>query len=93
MHAKLTFQTYHPGEDVPMSGIYKVTHRGHHHDHEVTCLSGEKFPECHQCQGQVRFNLLIAAHAIHRHTHFYQAEGSARPPVAWRATGATSSTS
>jgi hypothetical protein len=81
MHESSELQTFHPGDEVPMSGIYKVTHRGHHHDHEVTCLSGDQFPVCCQCREQVRFSLLIAAHAIHRHIHFYQAEASLRGPV------------
>ena len=70
MGPNATTRMYRPGEAVPKSGIYKVSHRGHHHDHEVTCLSGERFPECHQCGELVRFSLLIAAHAIGRHTHF-----------------------
>lgn len=71
MRSRVVVQTYRPGEEVPRSGIYKVSHRGHHHDHEVTCVSGEDFPSCHQCGDQVRFSLLIAAHAVRRHTHFF----------------------
>ena len=63
-------QMYKPGEEVPKSGIYRVRHDGHHHDHEVTCISGEQFPECNKCKGAVRFNLIIAAHAVDRHMHF-----------------------
>ena len=82
MHENSELRTFHPGDEVPMSGIYKVTHRGHHHDHEVTCRSGEQFPECRQCRDQVRFSLLIAAHAIDRHIHFYREEKTARAPAA-----------
>lgn len=63
-------QMYKPGEEVPHSGIYRVRHYGHHHDHEVTCISGESFPECQKCRGKVRFSLIIAAHAVERHPHF-----------------------
>jgi hypothetical protein len=63
-------QAYQPGETVPKSGIYRVRHHGHHHDHEVTCISGEQFPECNGCRRAVRFSLIIAAHAIDRHMHF-----------------------
>ena len=71
MRSNFRVQMFRPGEDVPKSGIYKVSHCGHHHDHEVTCFSGERFPECHQCGDGVRFSLLIAAHAVWRHMHFY----------------------
>ena len=71
MPADFAVQMYRPGDRVPKSGIYKVSHLGHHHDHEVTCVSGEQFPRCHQCGEQVRFSLLIAAHAIGRHMHFF----------------------
>lgn len=74
MRSNFTVQTYRPGEEVPKSGIYKVSHRGHHYDHEVTCVSGEQFPPCRECKEQVRFSLLVAAHAIGRHTHFHRGE-------------------
>ena len=74
MGSNFRVQEYRPGEQVPKSGIYKVSHSGHHHDHEVTCVSGEEFPPCHQCGEQVRFSLLIAAHAVQRHAHFYPGE-------------------
>jgi len=67
------FQLYCPGQEVPKSGIYRVTHHGHHHDHEVTCVSGEHFPECQQCKHRVRFSLILAAHAVWRHVHFHPA--------------------
>ena len=70
LHAPLV-RLYQPGEEVPKSGIYRVTHYRHHHDHEVTCISGELFPECLQCKDKVRFALVIAAHAIERHMHFH----------------------
>ncbi len=40
----------------------------------MTCISGEQFPHCNQCKDAVRFSLLIAAHAIERHMHFFQSE-------------------
>jgi hypothetical protein len=74
MGSGYTVENHRPGEQVPKSGIYKVSHRGHYHDHEVTCVSGEQFPRCHQCGDMVRFSLLIAAHDVRRHTHFYGGE-------------------
>ena len=69
-HNRALVHMYCPGEQVPKSGIYRVRHHGHHHDHEVTCISGENFPECHSCGNKVRFSLIIAAHAVERHQHF-----------------------
>jgi hypothetical protein len=82
MRSSFSVQMYRPGEEVPKSGIYKVSHRGHHHDHEVTCVSGEDFPRCHQCGEQVRFALLIAAHAVRRHGHFHSSEQAMMNSVA-----------
>src|ERR1700687_965644 len=48
---------YTPGEKVPHSGIYTVTHGlGHAREHEVTCIKGRKFPPCRNCKG-TRFEL------------------------------------
>jgi len=74
MSANFKEQQYQPGDDIPVSGIYHVRHRDHHYDHEVTCVSGEQFPYCHQCTGEVRFILVRAAHSIHLHSHFVNRE-------------------
>ena len=60
---------YKPGEDVPKSGIYKVTHDSHSPSHEVTCVYGKKFPPCRSCK-HPRFELVRAAHHIETHEHF-----------------------
>lgn len=49
-----------PGESVPTSGIYRVTHDGHRLMHEATLLNNERFPVCKQCGHEVRFELLRA---------------------------------
>ena len=60
---------YTPGEKVPHSGIYAVTHDpGHAREHEVTCIKGRKFPPCRNCKG-ARFELKKAA--IHLEDHLY----------------------
>ena len=60
---------YTPGEKVPDSGIYAVTHDpGHAREHEVTCIKGRKFPPCRNCKG-ARFELKKAA--IHVEDHLY----------------------
>jgi hypothetical protein len=48
---------YRPGELVPESGIYRVTHESHRLMHEATLLQGNRFPICQQCRDGVRFEL------------------------------------
>lgn len=48
---------YRPGEYVPDSGIYRVTHEEHRLMHEATLLAGDRFPLCKQCKRRVRFEL------------------------------------
>lgn len=47
----------HPGERVPQSGVYVVTHHEHRPDHCVVAIEGEVFPHCSQCRERVRFKL------------------------------------
>jgi hypothetical protein len=46
-------QEYKPGEIVPQSGIYRITHDPQHADmpHEVTVIKGRRFPTCRHCKG------------------------------------------
>lgn len=56
---------YKPGDDVPRSGIYKVTHdSAHTEEHEVTCVYGKRFPPCNKCGRHPRFVLIRAAQHI-----------------------------
>jgi len=48
---------YRPGDVVPESGIYRVTHESHRLMHEATLLEGQRFPICRQCAHSVRFEL------------------------------------
>ena len=48
---------YRPGERVPESGVYRVTHDEHRLMHEATLLARDLFPLCKQCKRQVRFEL------------------------------------
>ena len=56
---------YKPGEIVPQSGIYKITHDQQHPDmpHEVTAVKGRRFPTCRHCKG-VSFVLVHAAQHV-----------------------------
>ena len=45
---------FKPGDAVPHSGIYRVTHDPTHaQEHEVTCLFGKRFPSCRGCDQPV----------------------------------------
>jgi len=50
-------ESFRPGEQVPASGVYLVTHVDHRPEHAVTLLEKEKFPPCSVCGDQVRFRL------------------------------------
>jgi len=41
-------QEFKPGQIVPESGIYRITHDPQHADmpHEVTVIKGRRFPTC-----------------------------------------------
>lgn len=52
--------TFRPGQSVPVSGIYRVTHGdAHRAAHELTLKKGEVFPPCRRCGQQVRFRLSL----------------------------------
>lgn len=61
---------FKPGEKVPHSGIYRVTHdQAHTEPYEVTAIEGRRFPPCRGCKG-VRFVLAHPAQHIEDHEHF-----------------------
>jgi len=55
-------QEFRPGEIVPQSGVYTITHDPVHADmpHEVTVIKGRRFPTCRHCKG-ITFQLSHAA--------------------------------
>jgi hypothetical protein len=62
---------FKPGEKVPHSGVYGVTHdKGHTQQHEVTAIEGRHFPPCRGCMKGVRFALVHPAQHIEHHEHF-----------------------
>jgi hypothetical protein len=52
---------YKPGQTVPKSGIYKVSHVEHRLPHRASFKAQEQFPACAHCAEQVRFELVLAA--------------------------------
>ena len=64
-------EQFKPGDKVPKSGIYKVTHDANHYrEHEVTCIIGKIFPPCNVCGDHPRFSIIRAAHHIEHHDMF-----------------------
>jgi hypothetical protein len=62
---------FKPGETVPASGIYRVTHEPVHvQPHDVTAIKGEHFPTCNHCGEHPRFVLRVAAEHIKEHHLF-----------------------
>jgi hypothetical protein len=62
---------YKPGDKVPKSGIYRVTHDNNHTAaHEVTCVYGKEFPPCNHCGKHPRFVLVKAAQHISSNENF-----------------------
>jgi hypothetical protein len=52
--------SYKPGDVVPETGIYRVSHDSHRLMHEATLLQDMQFPRCKKCRHSVRFTLLRA---------------------------------
>ena len=59
-------ELYKTGEEIPASGVYRVTHSAHRLPHEVMLLRGERFPKCQQCSDTVTFRLLRTVQEITR---------------------------
>jgi hypothetical protein len=61
----VTVGEFKPGERVPESGVYRVTHDSRHRQpHEVTAVKGEGFPTCNGCGQHPRFRLVRSARHI-----------------------------
>lgn len=52
---------FRPGEVVPVTGIYGVTHYQHRMPHEVFAKKGDTFPVCRRCNSRVSFTLIQPA--------------------------------
>lgn len=61
---------FKPGDKVPSSGVYKVSHQAHREEHEATLREGEEFPTCTVCERGVRFRLVQSARLIDRDRDF-----------------------
>jgi len=72
-------EEYKPGQIVPQSGIYAITHDPTHADmpHEVTVIKGRRFPTCRHCRG-VSFRLSHGAQRVSELAHFEDASAAAK---------------
>jgi hypothetical protein len=72
-------QEFRPGQIVPQSGVYKITHDPLHADmpHEVTVIKGRRFPTCRHCKG-TNFELAHAAKHVGEVDHLEEAHAPAR---------------
>ena len=67
---KIESQAYKPGDEVPTSGIYRVTHDPPHaEEHEIIGVRKKVFPPCRVCENP-RFVLVHAAHHIENSEYF-----------------------
>jgi hypothetical protein len=63
--------SFRPGEKVPNSGVYAVTHdKKHNKKHDVTCIKGKTFPPCAECGAGAQFVLRNKARHIVDHALF-----------------------
>ena len=81
-------QEFRPGQIVPQSGVYRITHDPLHPDmpHEVTVIKGRRFPTCRHCKG-ISFELAMrpsmsarsttSKRRMHRRSNLFA-------PPAWR---------
>ena len=61
---------YKPGDAVERSGIYRVSHDHQHtEDHEITVVSGRKFPPCRSCGEHPRYKAVRLAMHMERNEY------------------------
>jgi hypothetical protein len=63
---------FRPGDQVPVTGIYSVTHHQHRVPHDVFATGGEAFPCCRRCGDRVSFTLVQSANRIDHDHDFGQ---------------------
>lgn len=68
--ARMAEKRYRPGEVVPCSGVYRVSHEEHRAEHDGILLKGQLFPACTVCGERVEFHLLQASNPIEQQPDF-----------------------
>lgn len=66
-------EEFKPGQIVPESGVYRITHDPVHTDalREVTVIKGRRFLTCRHCKG-ITFELVHAAKHVSEVPHLHQ---------------------
>jgi hypothetical protein len=67
-------ESFRPGDAVPRSGIYKVTHYQHRRPHEAVITERDRFPQCRACGARVLYSLVRGADAIEADRDFNAGE-------------------
>lgn len=72
---------FHPGQIVPESGVYRITHDPEQADmpHEVRVIKGGRFPTCRHCRG-ISFELVYAAKHVHEVPHLNEEQQLSSAP-------------
>jgi hypothetical protein len=68
--ARMAESQFTPGEVVPCSGVYRISHVEHRAEHDGILLKGQPFPVCTMCGEKVRFQLIQAANPIEQQPDF-----------------------
>jgi hypothetical protein len=63
---------FKPGDKVPVSGVYRVTHDRHRMPHKVFAFDGDEFPACKKCGNLMRFTPRQAATHIESDLGFFK---------------------
>lgn len=68
-----------PGESVPKSGVYRVSHPKEcdHLEHHVICIRKDVFPLCRSCGDRANFSLVRYAPDAATHEDFKPVSGGA----------------
>ncbi|HLZ00148.1 MAG TPA: hypothetical protein VKT33_13900 [Candidatus Angelobacter sp.] len=57
-------RTYHAGQPVPCTGLYRVNHYQHRLPHDVFITHDRLFPPCRKCGERVTFRLSTTANSL-----------------------------
>jgi hypothetical protein len=68
--ARMAESRFQPGDAVPCSGVYRISHAQHREEHDGILLKAQVFPRCSVCGEQVRFALLQASNPIEQQPDF-----------------------
>ena len=69
-NAMLGKKSYQAGDNVPITGLYRVSHYQHRMPHDVVIKQGTVFPACNKCGTRVTFALSNTAESLTSDTAF-----------------------